>query len=437
MTLRERRQKILVDMKELNASIEKDGRDSFNKDEEEKFNSLKADLERVNASIEREAFIKEQSSLAKEDDYKLEDLKTSAGSNISDSKNLDSVRPGGDPAKKDFETVADFLATVIKNPNDQRLSGLWNDGARAEQSMGTGAKGGFAIPKQFRNDLMRQMPQGPSIRDKATVIPAGSPPDSEITMPALDQDSSSSNTNNMYGGVQVVWVEEGGTKTETDANFKEISLKPREVAAYIVATDKLLRNWQASSMILEQLLLDARRAAEDSAFISGDGIGKPLGIRNSGALKSVTRNTSSQILFADIKAMEAVFDNSGSDQIIYTSRGAYSEFLDMTGDGGGATNVIRIDSETGARYVYGKQLAIAPRGMAALGSLGDVLMIDRSKYLIKDGSGPYVAVSEHVHFTSNKTVIKMFWNVDGQPWLEEVIRDENDDEYSPFVAIAA
>jgi HK97 family phage major capsid protein len=74
-----------------------------------------------------------------------------------------------------------------------------------------------------------------------------------------------------------------------------------------------------------------------------------------------------------------------------------------------------------------------------LGSTGDLMLLDLSYYLIKDGSGPFVAMSEHVHFTQNKTVIKAFWNVDGQPWLDEPIPLEGStaNTVSPFVVLSS
>ena len=61
----------------------------------------------------------------------------------------------------------------------------------------------------------------------------------------------------------------------------------------------------------------------------------------------------------------------------------------------------------------------------------------RKNYLIKDGSGPFVSASEHVYFTSNKTVIKIFTNVDGKSWLNEPIPLEGStaNTVSPFVVL--
>ena len=67
--------------------------------------------------------------------------------------------------------------------------------------------------------------------------------------------------------------------------------------------------------------------------------------------------------------------------------------------------------------------------------MGDLILADWGYYLVKDGSGPFVAASEHVLFTSNKTIIKIFWNVDGAPWLQAPIAEENGYQVSPFVAL--
>jgi hypothetical protein len=46
-----------------------------------------------------------------------------------------------------------------------------------------------------------------------------------------------------------------------------------------------------------------------------------------------------------------------------------------------------------------------------------------------------VAASEHVKFRENKTLIKVFYLVDGQPLLKAPFKGEDDREVSPFVAL--
>ncbi|MGD9644055.1 MAG: phage major capsid protein, partial [Elusimicrobiales bacterium] len=72
----------------------------------------------------------------------------------------------------------------------------------------------------------------------------------------------------------------------------------------------------------------------------------------------------------------------------------------------------------------------------ALGSKGDLILVDFTYYLIKDGSGPFVAASEHVLFRQNKTVIKVFWNVDGKGWVNEPLTlEDGTTKVSPYVVL--
>jgi HK97 family phage major capsid protein len=74
--------------------------------------------------------------------------------------------------------------------------------------------------------------------------------------------------------------------------------------------------------------------------------------------------------------------------------------------------------------------------LPALGGKGDLMLANFQYYLIKDGYGVEIAASEHVYFTTNRTVIKAFWNVDGKPWLTAPItlRDKVT-KVSPFVIL--
>ena len=99
----------------------------------------------------------------------------------------------------------------------------------------------------------------------------------------------------MYGGVQVDWVGEGATKPETGAKLRETKWSPKEVAAKIVVTDKLLRNWAAASSFIERMLRGALLAAEDVAFLKGVGENRPRGVLASDALKKVHRLLANKI----------------------------------------------------------------------------------------------------------------------------------------------
>lgn len=435
--LLKKKESILASMRALVDAANSKG-DTFTEEQTKEYQQLKADLKAVNDQITLISDMDldaEEAALASQKKAEAE-----RGTELQAAGRFTAPYAPAPEAKKEFSSFGEFLHAAMFNKNDQRL--VYGEPSRDVQgnmSMGEGSGGGFAVPDQFRNEIMSIEQEQGIMRAGATVIPAGSPPDSALTVPALDQEPAAGSTaNKMYGGVQVSWIEEGGAKPQTDIDLRAIKLEPKEVAAYVPVTDKLLRNWQAAETFISSLLRKAVIAAEDEAFIAGNGVGKPLGIIPSGAAYDYNRASGGAIGLADIKGMYTRFAEIGGniDNAIWlTSRSAFPELLDITGDGGGATNVIEVDKDTKTAQFYGMPVIRHGRGLSALGTKGDLVLVDRSAYLIKDGSGPFVAASEHVQFVNNKTLIKVFWNVDGQPWLTKPFRDEKDYEVSPIVVL--
>lgn len=333
--------------------------------------------------------------------------------------------------RKSFESLAEFVAAAAFNPNDERLANLYHE-RRGDMEMGTGTAGGFAVPEQFRSDLMSVSPQQSIVRPRATVIPAGSPPDSAITIPAVDQTGDT--PSNVYGGVRVDWTEEGGTKTKSDAKLRQIKLQPHEVSGYITLTDKLVRNWQASGSFVEGQLRGAVGAAEDNAYLNGDGVGKPLGLRMAGAAYKVNREQASKILISDIDAMMARILMRGGSPLWIASQSVLPQLQGLV-DGEGrrlwAPNAAAGYPGTLAGYpvMYNERSPL-------LGGAGDLILADLSYYLIKDGSGPFVEAGKATgDFENNRTSIKITWNTDGQPWLTAPFKQEGGYEVSPFLVL--
>ncbi len=349
--------------------------------------------------------------------------------------------PAGPHAAREFDSLGEFMSAVRFNPNDQRLNFVEGVGATGEDGTEIGAElrmdqhqtgGGFLVPTQFRQEIMRVEAQDALVRPRANVIPAGSPPDAALTIPALDQ--SGAGPGNVFGGVQVEWIEEGGEKPETNVSLGSITLEPKEVAGTITVTDKMLRNWAAAGPFLEGLLRGAVMQAEDFAFLRGNGIGKPLGAINSGAMLYVNRRGAGQIAYLDLVDMVShLLMRGGTSPVWSMPQGALPQIATLQDPEG--RYIWKPDARDGfAGTLLGYPVRWNNRS-PVLGTKGDVTLCDWSQYLIKDGSGPFVAASEHVLFRQNKTVIKIFWNVDGKPWLTAPIQEENGWKVSPFIGL--
>ncbi len=341
--------------------------------------------------------------------------------------------------EKEFRNGGEFLFALARMKSDgvkdARLDPLYE---KREQTMGTGATGGYALPEQFDSTLRQVQSQEGIIRARALIIPAGSPPDAKLSFPTLDQTAAQ----NMRGGVTVVHTGEGVTMTETTTNLREASLEPKEISAYIVVTQKLLNNWAAAGAFITRTLSSAMIAQEDYDFMRGDGVNKALGFINSAAAIAYSRAGASAIAFADVYNMLARMLMRGGSLTWLASQTIIPQLAAMVDAGGHAVWLGgKGDALAGAAgplpsTLLGIPLVFADR-LPALGTKGDLSLVNLSYYLIKDGSGPAAASSEHILFLSNKTVFKIVWNVDARPWLTEPLQLEGSttSTVSPFVIL--
>jgi HK97 family phage major capsid protein len=408
--LRARKDEIVKELDVTLKTADEEKRE-LTEDEEKRYDVLDEELNGINDEIAKREKTEGRRKRVDEERAKLD----ASVNKPTDAPAVHTEERGEVDPEKEFRGIGEILHSVVYKPNDPRLNALYDT---REQSMADGVAGGFMIPKQFMDELMGVTPDTNSLRQRCRVIPAGSPPDAAISIPVLDQTADE----NMYGGVQVDWIEEGGTKPETDARFQEIELKPKEVAGHIVATDKLLRNWTAADSILGQLLMNAKNGAEDYAVYTGSGVGQPLGVLNAQARINVTRAGVNAISYDDVVNMLARLLRRGGNPVWFCNQTIIPQLANLTDTNN--NNIFVFDASQGmADTLMGFPIIYNER-VNSLGSVGDLSLLDMSNYLLKEGSGPFIATSEHVHFTRNKTVIKMFWNVDGQPWLREPIKLE-------------
>lgn len=416
--LRDRRAHVTEKLKQMALGL--GAEECFSEDQQVEFDGLESEVGQIDTSIEalqRVQKLEAEAMVVSTREDKQATVTSFAGA----------IR--GPEAKTEFESSAEFLEAVIVNGGrDQRLH---YQEFGADQEMKTGSKGGFAVPEQFRDEFLSVDMQGEVIRPRAFNIPAGSPPDAEISMPALSQNA----TDGSYGGVSLTWtdVEKDSDIPETEAKIQEIKLKPHAIAGLLPVTNKLLRNWGAASTILTSLLRDALTHARERAFLIGSGAGEPLGLNSSanGSMIAINRATANTVTYADLVNMEA---SVIGDPVWIISPRALPKIRLMED---GAGHLIFTDAAAGLPAMLMGYPVIVNRRSGALGALGDVILADlKLGYMVKEGSGPYIDVSEHAEFKKDRTLIRVVANVDGQPRFKEAIQDlDETSSVSPIVSL--
>jgi hypothetical protein len=141
------------------------------------------------------------------------------------------------------------------------------------------AEGGFLIPEEYRAELQRIALENGVVRaNGARVIPMSVP---RIKFPVLD---STSNASSVHGGIIAYWGEEGAALTASSPQFATVALDVHKLTGYTEIPNELLADSQPSvGPLVDELFPQGLAYFEDVAFISGSGVGQPLGFLNADA----------------------------------------------------------------------------------------------------------------------------------------------------------
>lgn len=295
------------------------------------------------------------------------------------------------------------------------------------------SQAGFLVPQQTASGIVEKMYGTGTLLSLFTNRDpvAGN----NMTYNVVDETSRADGSRS--GGITAYWGAEGGTKTASKPTFRQLELKLKKVYALCVATDELLEDAPALAGWLSRTVPNELRFKVEDAMINGDGVGKPLGILNSGALKTATRTDDNEIDSLDIARMWAGRYAGAKDYVWLGNQSIFPQLLNLTVGNmpvylpAGGLSGLPYSTLMGAPYYdieYG----------AALGTIGDLLLVSPSQYqMIEKAGGIQTASSIHVYFTSDESAFRFVYRVDGAPIWQSALTGKDALTYSPFVGLAS
>lgn len=357
--------------------------------------------------------------------------------------------PRHDGPAPQFKSLADFYTAVwmstFRGRHHKALNTFFDaeepGGAKTKESgwseskdlvENVGASGGFLVPTEQRTELLQWTPELTAIRERATVIPMRR---RSVQIPTLDQTGTTASQPHWWGGVLAKWTEEAGSKDETEPTFRQITLTAHKLVCYTECSDELLAD---SAISLEGFLAAAFNGViswyENYAFVNGTGAGQPQGIISAGATIGVARATAGAIAIADVINMLESFQ--GVNPMWLASRQALSNLMQMSGPTGNASYVFMPSARDAMPHnLFGYPLFFSEM-CPALGTKGDLILVDWSKYLIGDREQITVDSSKHYKFQNDLTAWRAVKRVDGQPWLSDPLTyQDGSTQVSPFVVL--
>lgn len=285
------------------------------------------------------------------------------------------------------------------------------------------SEGGFLVSQAHSSTIMQRAYATGEILSLITPMPIDANSNG-MTFPAIDETSRANGSR--FGGIVSGWIGQGNTLSAGKPKFRQMNLKLRKVAGFLYGTDELLADASAlEAWVNRYLPLELMFRTED-AVVNGDGSNQPVGILNSGAAITVTRNTATRVLYEDVSGMwkrmwaplrkravwlvdQSVEQELEALSIAIGTAGVLAPIYKPAGIAVGPDGTQGYSPAT----LYGRPILTTEYG-AALGTVGDIVLANFDEYTLIDKGGVNQAVSLHVAFLTDEAVYRFIYRCDGQ-----------------------
>jgi HK97 family phage major capsid protein len=257
------------------------------------------------------------------------------------------------------------------------------------------------------------------------------------------------------GGIQAYWDAEAAAATQSKVSLQDRNVKLNKIRCLVPMTDELLEDASAMDSYLRRKAPEKIAFKINLALLQGTGVGQPLGLLNSPALVTVSKNnpqTADTITGKNILEMYSrLYAPSRSKAVWVINQDIEPQLLKLAIPG--------TDNEGNAATGFGSLVYMPPNGLSTspfgtlmgrpiipsqacetLGDKGDIFFADFSQYLllIKSGVNPRVETSIHLWFDQDITAFKFVLRIGGMPWWSTTLSArDGSNTYSPFVTLEA
>lgn len=183
----------------------------------------------------------------------------------------------------------------VPNSKDQYNQSFWNMmrgnvSANVMNTLkeGSDADGGYLVPDEFEKQLVQKLHQGNILRSISHVIQTSS---GDHKIPVVASEGTAA------------WLDEEAAYTESNSTFSQVTLGAHKLGTLIKVSEELLNDsaFDLTNYISSEF---ARRLgdAEEEAFLTGNGTGRPTGILNdtNGAKDGITTASATAITFDEL-----------------------------------------------------------------------------------------------------------------------------------------
>jgi len=297
-----------------------------------------------------------------------------------------------DEADRPFKNIAEQCAAVKaytqsfgqkQHPRLLALKAI----AGASESVPT--DGGLLLEPTLTSEVLMPMHEDGVFYSDVRKLPVGSNSNSGW-INGVDETSRA--TGSRWGGVRGYRLGEGDTFTKSKPKFRRIQWELKKYGVLVYGTDELLADASQFSAVVNTAAREELVFMVNDDIMNGVGVSGALGVMNSGALITVTRDTGSAILGADISAMWARLSLRSKARAKWYTNPETAPQLDKLFAVGSTAVLFPYAGYTteGVRTLYGRPV-VETEFNAALNTTGDIMLADMSEYLLWEKGGVRMA----------------------------------------------
>jgi HK97 family phage major capsid protein len=258
-----------------------------------------------------------------------------------------------------------------------------------------------------------------NIKSRVNTIPISANSDG-LELYAVDETSRA--TGSRWGGVQVYWGAEADEATAKKPKVRRMLLELKDLIGLAYASNRLLRDASALGAIFTQAFSEEMNFMIEDGLINGNGVGKPIGVLNSGAVVSVAKETgqaAATIVYENIvKMYSRCWLRSRPNAVWIYNQDIEPQLMTMSIGVGTAGQPVYLPAGGASASPYATLMgrpAFPVEYCATLGTTGDIMLIDFSQMAAIEKDAMQADQSIHVRFNTNENTFRFIYRFDAQP----------------------
>jgi HK97 family phage major capsid protein len=354
---------------------------------------------------------------------------------------------GARPGAFGYRHLGEYSQSIIKagkNPRaalidiDPRLDKLYNASLTSWGSEGIGSDGGYAVPPDFRADILKKLQGEDALLGYTQQINTGS---NSVTLP-IDEvtpwDTGS--------GVLTYWAGEAAAITQSKPALQNTTIRAEKLTALVPVGDELLSDAPALTSWLMGKALDKLNYKVNDAIVNGTGVGMPSGILQAGGLVTQPAEggqTAGTVVFNNVtKMFGRMRDVQRRNAIWLANQDIEPQLQAMVVPGSSPSIPAYLPAGGLSTQKYAMLMGrpiVYTEATKAIGTVGDLILCDMDTYLtVVKGGGVRSDMSIHLWFDQDVTAFRWILRIGGQGlWKTTITRPGAKQVYGSFIALAA